>query len=137
MNELTENLRQEVEQQLKQAVGIEEIRTVDPDTGGEKGQKITRFDLIPIGPLRELAAHYGKGSKKYEDRNWELGYLWSLSYQSLMNHLTQFWNGEDYDEETGSKHIIAVAWHAFALAEFMETHPEKDNRPNPNQEVLF
>lgn len=30
-----------------------------------KGQKIERFDLVPVGPLRQLAAHYGKGADKY------------------------------------------------------------------------
>lgn len=104
-----------------------EVRTISK-TGGEKGSKIERFDLIPAGPLRELAAHYGKGSEKYEDRNWERGYDWSLSYAAMQRHAWQFWNGEDIDPETGSKHIIAVAWHALALAQFMDQHPSFDNR---------
>lgn len=109
--------------------GNTEIRVVDPDTGAEKGSKSVRMDLVPVAPLWELARHYGRGAEKYEDRNWEKGYDWSLSYAALTRHLLAFWNGEDIDEESGSKHIIAVAWHAFALAQFMETHPEKDNRP--------
>lgn len=108
----------------------EEIQVVDPDTGAAKGRKLARFDLVPPSPLWQLAEHYGKGSKKYADRNWEGGYDWSLSYDALCRHLNQFWQGEDIDEETGSLHIIAVAWHAFALAEFYRTHPEKDNRPD-------
>lgn len=106
----------------------EEIRTVDPDTGAQKGAKLAKFGLIPQGPLRELAEHFGKGSLKYADHNWRRGYNWSLSYDALCRHLQQFWDGEDYDEETGSKHIIAVAWHALALATFMDEHPEKDDR---------
>lgn len=98
-------------------------------TGAQKAGNDERHDLVPVGPKRELATHYGVGSKKYADRNWELGYEWSKSYAALTRHLVQFWGGEDIDPETGSKHIIAVAWHAFALAEFMETHPEFDNRP--------
>lgn len=98
-------------------------------TGGQKGSKLARFDLVPVGPLTELAEHFGRGAAKYEDRNWERGYEWSLSYAALMRHLTQFWNGEDLDPETGGKHIIAVAWHALALAEFMDKQREFDNRP--------
>ncbi|MBB5167142.1 dATP/dGTP diphosphohydrolase domain-containing protein [Mycobacterium sp. AZCC_0083] len=98
-------------------------------TGAQKAGNDERHDLVPIGPLRELATHYGVGSHKYEDRNWELGYEWSKSYAALKRHLSQFWGGEDIDAETGSKHIIAVAWHAFALAQFMDQHPEFDNRP--------
>lgn len=107
-----------------------EVRTVS-ETGGEKGSKPGRFDLIPARPLFELAEHFGRGSEKYEDRNWERGYRWSLSFAALMRHAWQFWGGEDMDPETGSKHMVAVAWHALALAEFMDTHPEFDDRVKP------
>lgn len=104
-----------------------EVRMVS-ETGAEKGSKLARFDLIPAGPLIELAEHFGRGAKKYADRNWEAGYDWSLSFAALQRHAWAFWNGEDLDPETGTKHIIAVAWHALALAQFMDQHPDFDNR---------
>lgn len=106
----------------------EEVRITNPLTGGQKGSKLERFDLIPIDPLTELARHYGKGAAKYDANQWRKGYNWSLSYAALQRHLTAFWNGEDYDEETGSPHMVAVAWHAFALLEFMNSCPELDDR---------
>jgi len=106
----------------------EETRTTDPTTGGQKGQKLARFSLLPVEPLWELAEHYGKGCRKYSERNFELGYAWSLSYDAAMRHLNQFWGGEDMDPETRTKHVIAAAWHCLALALFMKTHPEKDDR---------
>ena len=106
-----------------------EVRVVDPKTGGEKGSKLARFDLVPAGPLRDLAEHYGKGAKKYADRNWERGYDWSLSFAALMRHAWAWWSGEDVDPETGSSHLTAVAWHAFALREFEARHAAGDNRP--------
>ena len=106
----------------------EEIRSVDPDTGGVKGVKPARFDLIPVRPLTMLAEHFGRGAQKYEARNWEKGYAWSKSYAALQRHLNQFWGGEDIDPETGTPHVICAAWHCFALAEYMTTHPEKDDR---------
>jgi hypothetical protein len=106
----------------------EEVRVVSA-TGGEKGSKEARFDLIPVGPLTQVARLYGKGAAKYEDRNWERGYDWSLSYAAAMRHLTQFWGGEDIDEEMGLPHPVAVIFHMMAFLEFMETHPEFDNRP--------
>lgn len=108
--------------------GVGEVRVTNPLTGGQKGSKLERFDLIPIDPLTELARHYGKGAAKYDANQWRKGYDWSLSYAALQRHLTAFWNGEDYDEETGSPHMVAVAWHAFALLEFMNTCPELDDR---------
>jgi hypothetical protein len=107
----------------------EEIRVVDPQTGGEKGSKLQRFDLVPAYPLWLLAEHYGRGARKYADRNWERGYSWMLSFSALMRHGWKWLMGEDIDPETGSPHMIAVAWHAFALVEFSQTHPELDDRP--------
>lgn len=107
-----------------------EVRMTDPETGGQKGTKLARFDLLPVGPITALAEHYGAGAKKYDDRNWELGYDWSLSFAALNRHLWAWWGGEDIDEETGGHHLVAVAWHAMALLEFAKTHPEKDNRPH-------
>jgi len=95
-----------------------EVTVVDPTTGGAKGSKLARFDLLPPDALYALAEHYGRGSLKYEDRNWEKGYDWGLSYAALQRHLTQFWAGTDVDEETGGLHIIAAAWHCMALAAF-------------------
>lgn len=121
-------------------------------TGGAKDLKIERFDQIPAGPLAELAARYGVGSLKYDQKdgldNWRHGYPWSWSYRALVGHANDFWNGNDFDEaayqgtdnedpfaEDGSprpgiRHLAAVAWHAFALLEWAETHPELDDRPS-------
>lgn len=101
----------------------------DPTTGGKKGKKQARFDLIPSGPLWELAELYGKGAEKYDERNWEKGYDWSLSFAAMMRHAWLFWMGEDLDPETGKHHLASVAWHCFAMQEWALTHPELDNRP--------
>lgn len=92
-----------------------EITIVDEKTGGAKGQKLQRFDLIPNEFEIALSEHYGKGATKYADRNWERGYRWSLSVGALRRHLAAWLAGESYDSETGSNHLIAVAWHACAL----------------------
>jgi hypothetical protein len=128
-------------------------------TGGEKGVKLARFDLIPVGPLTELAEHYGVGASKYDNHQWRQGYEWSKSYAALMRHLTAFWAGFDYDlcsndpdgcshvdtdgnpfvavrddacfNHTGSHHLAAVAWHSFCLLEFKDAHQDHDDRYPP------
>lgn len=95
-----------------------EQRIVDPLTGGEKGSKLARFDLIPNEFELALAEHYGRGARKYADRNWERGYKWGLSVAALRRHLSAWMAGERLDSETGSHHLIAVAWHAVALFVF-------------------
>lgn len=105
-----------------------EQRTVSA-TGGEKGVKPARFSLIPTEPLWQLAELYGKGAGKYSARNWEKGYEWSKSYDALMRHVNLFWDGEDDDPELKVPHLTCAVFHAFALLEFMITHPEYDDRP--------
>lgn len=95
-----------------------EVRVVDPTTGGEKGSKITRFDLIPPEFEDALARHYGAGAKKYADRNWERGYKWGLSLRAARTHLNQWQLGEKLDEETGTHHLICAIWHLIALYVF-------------------
>lgn len=132
-----------------------ETRTTS-STGGQKGVKLQRFDLIPQRPLKALAEHFGKGARKYDDHQWRQGYEWSKSYSAILRHLTDFWDGLDFDvcsndpsgcaqetadgqqyiplfpntcyNHTGSHHLAAVAWHAFVLMEFIEQHPDHDDR---------
>jgi len=95
-----------------------EITMTDPKTGGQKGSKLARFDLIPPDALWELAEVYGRGAEKYDDRNWEKGYKWSLNVAALQRHLHQWLMGEDVDPDTECMHMAQVAWHAFALLTF-------------------
>ena len=107
-----------------------EVRSVS-STGGEKGTKDERYDHIPVEALATVARHYGVGAKKYAAHNWRKGYEWSKSYAALQRHTQAFWSGEDIDEETGSPHMAAVAFHALALLTYMQEHPDFDDRFKP------
>lgn len=108
-----------------------EVRTTS-STGAAKGVKPERYDLIPVPALKLLARVYGTGAAKYGDTpdepNWRKGYEWSKSYASAMRHMTQFWDGEDIDEEMGLPHVTCAAFHMFTLMTFMSEHPEFDDR---------
>ena len=111
-----------------------EVRVTNSKTGGQKGVKPERFELIPVEPLLALAKHYGVGGLKYEDDNWQKGYDWKLSYGALQRHAQAWWSGEEWGVEvfvnrlTGEEvqvttnHMISVAWHAFALYYFSQHH---------------
>lgn len=134
--------------------------------GGQKGVKLERFDLIPAGPLAELARHYGVGAKKYAEHQWRQGYEWSKSIAAIGRHYTDFMAGKDYDvcpedgagcsfvtseglpftdcvsgvtcyNHTGSHHMAAVAWHSFLLLEFKDTHPDMDDRWKGTTDVVL
>lgn len=112
-----------------------ETRVTDANTGGEKCRKLARFDLLPWDALWEAAEHFGKcggngtGPGKYEDRNWERGYAWSLSFGALMRHAAAFWTREDIDAASKSRHTAAMAWHALALLAFQKRGIGTDDRP--------
>jgi len=119
-----------------------EKKIVDPDSGGVKGSKLARFDMIPADVMWELAEHYGKGEMKYESDadgtpNWQRGYNWRLSIAALERHLNLWKQGEDIapDEHTdegelieGSSHLTAVMWHAIALRWFQLNNKGRDFR---------
>ena len=108
-----------------------EVRKVS-STGGQKGQKDARFDLISWQFLWQLAMVCGFGAKKYDDDNWRKGYSWRLSYGAMQRHLTQFWTGQLYDDESGVHHLAHAAWHCMVLFIFSTVARYKcfDDRPD-------
>lgn len=75
---------------------------------------------VPIRGMVKLAEHYSLGSAKYPDGpsvngftypNWAKGQLFdSMLINSTLRHLYAYCNGEQYDADFGSHHLIAVAW---------------------------
>lgn len=104
-----------------------EVRTTS-STGGEKGMKPERYDLIPVEALASVARLYGQGAKKYSEHNWRKGYEWSKSYAALQRHANEFWKGVDLDPETGEPHLAAVIFHALTMITFMDEQPDFDDR---------
>lgn len=117
------------------ANGNGEVRVKDATTGGEKGQKIARFDLIPADFERQLALVYGAGSTKYDDDNWRKGYAWRLSLGAMRRHLCAWQTGESFDPELSElagepvNHLACVAWHAATLLTFETEGLGTDNIP--------
>jgi len=81
-------------------------------------KSLQRYDLIPPGALRALAELYGRGAKKYDDRNWEKGIAFTRVYNAMNRHMQAWLEGEKCCPIDGQHHLIAVAWNAFALYTF-------------------
>jgi hypothetical protein len=106
-----------------------EVRVTNEQTGGQKGKKPQRYDLIPWSEMDKVAELYAFGATKYADHNWRKGYEWSLSFASLIRHATAFWDaGEAIDPETGVHHMTSVVFHALALMYFEDHYPDLDDR---------
>lgn len=112
----------EVKQVLTEKIG-------DVEKGLRFNNGKNRVDLVPPGPIMEIAKVFTKGSEKYADRNWEKGMSWMTVMASLERHMLKFKAGEDFDDETGLPHMAHIATNAIFLLEYMNTHPEHDDRP--------
>ena len=112
--------------------GVGEVRVTDAKTGGQKGSKIERFDLIPTWALREVSRVYGMGEAKYPSDaggpNWRKGYRWGLSFAACLRHLTLFWMGQTNDPESGYHHLAHAAWHCLTLMTFSRETLGTDDR---------
>ena len=81
------------------------------------------------GPSEETLAQYeGREIKELDghvlvlgDNNWKLGMSWGECYRALLSHANKWAMGESIDPETGSHHMVAVAWNAIAIF-YYETH---------------
>lgn len=95
-----------------------------------------RMDLIPPDELLELGALFALGAVKYDDDNWREGdgLEWNRLYAAAQRHLTKWWAGEDYDDEDGQPHLIAVAFCALTLRWLSKNRPHMDSRRSRVQE---
>ena len=95
-----------------------------------------RYELLPPGPLKEVAKVFTFGAQKYADRNWEKGMPWSKCFGAAQRHLWDFWDGKDINEEDfGLHHLAHAIAELFFVLEYVSTHPELDDRPRNPQNI--
>ena len=74
--------------------------------GGVKfDQDKPRPELYSPQAILAVSKILAYGAKKYADRNWEKGIVYSRIYGALQRHLLAFWSGEDIDPESGLPHL--------------------------------
>jgi hypothetical protein len=74
-----------------------------------------RYDLISPLFLKRLAKHFENGAKKYGDRNWEKGIIFSSYIDSAIRHLNNYLEGMR-DED----HLAAAVWNISCLIHMEE-----------------
>ena len=75
----------------------------------------TRWELIPLDCLEDIARVYTEGAKKYGDNNWQnLDNGYERYKGALLRHLYAYYL-EEFDPETKVRHEAAIAWNALAL----------------------
>lgn len=127
---------------------MSEVRTTS-STGGQKGVKAERYDLLPKAGLDAMARVYAFGALKYADHNWRLKYEWSKSIASALRHTFAVQDGQTYDvcpgdpedcakwseehqrclEHSGEPHAAMAMFHLAALLTWLEEDGEGADNP--------
>ena len=91
-----------------------------------------RFELLPAGPLTELAKVYSAGARKYSDHQWRGGLRTTRLFGAALRHAFAWLGGETRNpgpgQEAGLHHLAQAAWNLLAIVEMEVTHPELDDR---------
>lgn len=87
-----------------------------------------RWDLLHPVAQEGIVGVLTRGAEKYAPRNWEKGLSWTSTIASLKRHLAAIERGEDYDEESGLKHIDHVQCNAHFLSAYYKIAPQFDDR---------
>lgn len=75
----------------------------------------TRWELMPLDCLEEVARVYTEGAKKYGDDNWQnLDNGYERYKGALLRHLYAS-TLEEFDPETKVRHEAAIAWNALTM----------------------
>jgi 5'(3')-deoxyribonucleotidase len=114
---------------------IEKTKAIAMDENNGRGTALRfnkgklRYDLVQPDAHRDMVKVLTIGATKYDDRNWENGYDWSIPIASLKRHLAAIEAGEDYDSESGLLHAAHIATNAHFLNAFYYIYPQGDDRP--------
>lgn len=75
-----------------------------------------RWDLLPLKEIEEIVKVYTAGAKKYGANRWQdLPDGINRYRAALLRHLVEFEKGNEFDEETGCRHLAACCWNAIAM----------------------
>jgi hypothetical protein len=78
-----------------------------------------RWDLLPLGTIREIVKVLGYGSRKYKDWNWiHVEDAKERYYSALLRHLVAWRTGESHDPESNLHHLAHVLCNGVFLLWF-------------------
>jgi hypothetical protein len=110
--------------------------TDDINTAGVKFDNgKTRDDLIPPEVEEAIAKVLEFGAKKYAERNWEKGMLWSRPYAATRRHMRNWFARRDFGKGPGNDKDSGFSdlWHAATNIAFLIAYELRgsgtDDRP--------
>jgi hypothetical protein len=94
------------------------------------GIKKVYFSVIPFGVIAELGLALFEGARKYGRHNYRsIGVRGSVYFDASLRHLTDWWEGEDIDPDSGLSHITKAIASLTVLRDSMIVGNWTDDRP--------
>lgn len=85
---------------------------------------------MPMPPLFEIGVVMTLGAHKYGKHNWrDMGVRSTVYFDAVMRHLTVYFEGEDFDPESGVSHLAHAAACLIILLDAGLHQLLKDDRP--------
>ena len=107
---------------------VERKETNPKDAVGIRKWRV--FTTVPLTVLWELGVAMMEGARKYGRHNYRVaGVRGSVYIDAAMGHLTQWWEGEDNDLDTGLSHITKAMASLCVLRDAMIQNKFVDDRP--------
>lgn len=96
---------------------LEENSKVNVSSTGSRRINKGKPEISQLDPrfLIDLADLITKSAAKYGKFNYALGQEYHTPYDSLMRHANKFWQGEDFDDESGLHHVLHMAANCMIL----------------------
>ncbi len=119
--------------------------TAPPKTGGLKdtnpktryGKAKPALELTLTSGLLHMAMAQVSGDEKYGRANWRNDPVTASTYVgALLRHVFKWWNGVDFDPESGARELGHVMNNAAILLDATDMGTLIDDRPPPNPNIL-
>lgn len=88
------------------------------------------FSTIPMTVMWELGVALLEGARKYGRHNYRVsGVRASVYVDAAMGHISQWWEGENFDQDSGLSHITKAIASLVVLRDAMIQSQFVDDRP--------
>lgn len=88
------------------------------------------FSTVSARVVAEMGLGMLEGACKYGRHNYRVaGVRSSVYYDAALRHLTQWWEGEDIDKDSGLNHIVKALSCLSVLRDAMHNDKLTDDRP--------
>ena len=99
------------------------------------GTRKAPMSTIPGNVMAEIGVAMLEGACKYGRHNYRIaGVRASVYYDGVNRHLTAWWEGEDYDPDSGLSHITKAITSLVVLRDAMIQSMWTDDRPPRSKE---